>query len=85
MCWGPLRAAPIKSGGTLAQIHEARNELVDSLYGGMLTVMKVQGAVTRVLFIASRDPLAWLGISLVDPAMFDIHLVGVGHRPGNRR
>lgn len=70
--------ATIKSGGTLAQIHEARNELVDSLYGGMLTVMKVQGAVTLVLFIASRDILAWLGISLVDPAMFNIHLVGVG-------
>lgn len=70
--------ATIKSGGTLAQIHEARNELVDSLYGGMLTVMKVQGAVTLVCFIASRDILAWLGISLVDPAMFNIHLVGVG-------
>lgn len=70
--------ATIKSGGTLAQIHGARNELVDSLYGGMLTVMKVQGAVTLVCFIASRDILAWLGISLVDPAMFNIHLVGVG-------
>lgn len=68
----------IKSGGTLAQIHEARSELVDSLYGGMLTVMKVQGAVTLVFSIASRDILAWLGISLVDPALFNIHLVGVG-------
>jgi uncharacterized membrane protein len=68
----------IKSGGTLADIHEARDELVDSLYGGMLTVMKVQGAVTLVFFIVSRDILAWLGISLVDPAMFNVHLVGVG-------
>ena len=68
----------IKSGGTLAQIHAARNELVDSLYGGMLSVMKVQGAVTLVLFMASRDILVWLGISLVAPAMFNIHLVGVG-------
>ncbi|MCJ7800212.1 MAG: exopolysaccharide Pel transporter PelG [Polaromonas sp.] len=68
----------IKSGGTLAQIHEARNELVASLYGGMLMVMKVQGATTLVLFVASRDILAWLGISLVDPAMFNVQLVGVG-------
>lgn len=68
----------IKSGGTLAQIHDARNELVDSLYGGMLMVMKVQGAVTLVLVLASRDILAWMGISLVDPAMFNVHLVGVG-------
>lgn len=69
--------ATIKSGGTLDEIHEAHNKLVDSLYGGMLAVMKVQGAVTLVLFLASRDILVSLGISLVDPAMFNIHLVGV--------
>ena len=68
----------IKSGGTLAQIQKARTELVDALYGGMVTVMKVQGAVTLILFLASQDILKWLGISVVNPAMFNIHLAGVG-------
>lgn len=68
----------IKSGGTLAQIQEARQALVESLQGGMLMVMKVQGAVTLVLLMASHDILAWLGISWVDPTLFKIHLVGVG-------
>jgi uncharacterized membrane protein len=70
--------ATIQSGGTLAQIQEARNELVDSLYSGMRAVMKMQGAVTLVLIIASHDLLAWLGITGVAPALFNIHLLGVG-------
>lgn len=68
----------IQSGGTLAQIQDARLALVESLHGGLIMVMKVQGAVTLVLLMASEDILGWLGISWVDPTMFKIHLIGVG-------
>lgn len=68
----------IQQGGTLAQIQAARHELVESLVQGMVMVLKVQGAVTLVLLLASEDILAWLGISTVDPLMFRIHLLGVG-------
>lgn len=68
----------IESGGTLAQIQAARSELVDSLHGGLVAVMKVQGAVTLVLLLASRDILAWLDMASVDAAMFRLHLIGVG-------
>lgn len=68
----------IQAGGTLAQIQAARSELVESLHGGLVAVMKVQGAVTLVLLLASQDLLAWLDMASVDPAMFRIHLIGVG-------
>ena len=67
----------ITQGGTLAQISQAKQALVDAVRSGMLAILKVQGAVTCLLLLTGQELLAWLGISNVSLSLFNIDLVAV--------
>lgn len=67
----------IVRGGTLAQVTQARQEMVAAVRAGMLVMLKVQGATTCLLLLTGRELLAWLGISGVPLALLNIDLVAV--------
>jgi uncharacterized membrane protein len=67
----------ITRGGTLAQIVDAKRALVDSVRGGMLAMLKVQGATTVVLLIMGEELLAWVGISPMYRPLLNVDLLAV--------
>jgi uncharacterized membrane protein len=69
--------ATIKNGGTLAQIGQARRDMVASVRAGLLAVFKVQGATTIILLVMGGDILAWFDVTTVNRSVLNILLVGV--------
>lgn len=67
----------ILRGGTLAQVGQARQELVDAVRSGMLVMLKVQGTTTCLLLLTGQELLLWLGISKVPLSLLSIDLVAV--------
>lgn len=67
----------ILRGGTLAQVGQARQEMVDAVRSGMLVMLKVQGATTCLLLLTGQELLAWLGISGVPLSVLNIDLAAV--------
>ena len=67
----------ILRGGTLAQVSQARQELVDAVRSGLLVMLKVQGATSCLLLLTGQELLAWLGISGVSVSLLNIDLVAV--------
>jgi uncharacterized membrane protein len=67
----------ITGGGTLAQIREARKNLVDAVRGGMLAILKVQGATTAILLLMGEELLAGFGISPMYQTLLNIDLLAV--------
>jgi len=67
----------ITRDGTLAQVSQAKQELVQAVRAGMLVMLKVQGATTCLLLLTGPELLAWLGISNVSLSLLNIDLVAV--------
>ncbi|MEO5660087.1 MAG: exopolysaccharide Pel transporter PelG [Polaromonas sp.] len=67
----------ITRGGTLAQINEARKEMVQAVRVGMLDMLKVQGATTIVLLMMGEELLIWFGISPTHRALLNVVLLAV--------
>jgi uncharacterized membrane protein len=67
----------ITRGGTLAQIVDAKRALVESVRGGMLAMLKVQGATTIILLIMGEELLAWVGISPMYRPLLNVDLLAV--------
>lgn len=67
----------ITRDGTLAQIMEAKKELVESVRVGMLAMLKIQGATTIVLLVMGEELLRWFGISQTHRALLNIDLLAV--------
>jgi uncharacterized membrane protein len=67
----------ITRGGTLGQIMAARQELVESVRGGLVAIVKVQGATTAILLLMGGELLAWFGISPIYRLLLNIDLLAV--------
>ncbi len=67
----------ITRGGTLAQIMEAKKELVEAVRSGMLAMLKVQGATTLILLLMGEELLMWFGISPMHRPLLNIDLLAV--------
>jgi uncharacterized membrane protein len=67
----------ITRGGTLAQIHLARDRLVQAVQRGLLAVLKVQSITTLVALAASATLLRSLGLSQSYLPLLQVHLTAV--------
>lgn len=67
----------IKNGGSLRELQQAKEALVESVQAGLMTVIKVQGAVTLILLVMAGDILPALGITDMDRRILNLHLIGV--------
>lgn len=67
----------ITRGGTLAQIMEAKKDLIEAVRVGMLTMLKVQGATTIILLMMGRELMLWFGIPPMHRALLVIGLPAV--------
>lgn len=67
----------ITSGGTLAQISEEKDRLVESARGMLFDIVKVQGVTTLVLIAGGEQLLSWFGISPMYQVLLNIDLVAV--------
>jgi uncharacterized membrane protein len=67
----------IKNGGSLRELQKAKAALVESVHAGLITVVKVQGAVTLILVVLAGDILSTLGITDIDRRILTLHLIGV--------
>ena len=67
----------ITRGGTLAQIMAARKELVEAVRGGLVALVKVQGATTAIVLLMGEELLAWFGISPIYRLLLNIDLLAV--------
>jgi uncharacterized membrane protein len=67
----------ILRGGTLAQIIEAKQELVEAVRGGMLALLKVQGATTALLLLMGDELLRVFGISALYRPLLNVDLLAV--------
>ncbi|MDQ3059343.1 MAG: exopolysaccharide Pel transporter PelG [Pseudomonadota bacterium] len=67
----------ITRGGTLEHIRQARKDLVEAVRGGMLAIVKVQGATTVILLLMGQELLAWVGISPMYRTLLNIDLLAV--------
>lgn len=65
----------ITGGGTLSQIEEAKKALTEAVQGGLLAMLKVQGAATLILLTTGDELLAWFGISPIYRPLLNINLV----------
>lgn len=68
--------ARINGGGTLAQIEDARHDLIRTLRTSVVQLMTVQGSVTVALLICADRIGQWLGLGAVQIGIFRITLVG---------
>ncbi|MEO5659260.1 MAG: exopolysaccharide Pel transporter PelG [Polaromonas sp.] len=67
----------ITRGGTLAEIMEAKKNLVEAVRSGMLAMLKVQGATTLILLLMGEELLMWFGISPLSRSLLSIDLLAV--------
>jgi uncharacterized membrane protein len=67
----------VTSGGTLAQIIEAKNSLIISVKTGFLEMLKMQAVATLILLLLGDDILALFGISPLYRPLLNINLVAV--------
>jgi uncharacterized membrane protein len=67
----------IVRGGTLAQVHLARDRLVAAVQRGLLAVLKVQAITTLVALAASATLLRSLGLSQSYLPLLQVHLLAV--------
>ena len=67
----------ITRDGTLAQIMEAKKELVEAVRVGMLAMLKIQGATTIVLLMMGEELLRWFGISPTHRVLLNVGLLAV--------
>lgn len=67
----------ITRGGTLGQVTQAKQELVEAVRSGLLAMLKVQGATTLVLLLLVDELLVWFGISALHRTLLSIDLVAV--------
>lgn len=63
--------------GTLNQIHELKNEMVEALRSGFLLLLKVQGLFTILLILSTDRLLELLNLTSVQAGVFQIVLLGV--------
>jgi uncharacterized membrane protein len=67
----------VNAGGTLSEIIDAKERLVEAARGTLLDILKVQGATTLVLLAAGEHLLARLGMSPMSSVLLSVHLVAV--------
>jgi polysaccharide biosynthesis protein PelG len=63
--------------GTLNQIHELKNDMVDALRSGFVLLIKVQGLFTILMVLSTERLLQYLGLGSVQAGVFQIALLGV--------
>lgn len=68
----------IHSGATLAQIAEAKDEMVDTIRLGLLEIAKIQGLGALFAMIWGPTMLRWLGISPLYQRLLYIDVVAAG-------
>lgn len=67
----------ITGGGTLAQIMEDKDRLVECARRMLLDIVKVQGVTTLILLASGEHLLSWFGISPIYRVLLNIDLVAV--------
>ena len=68
--------ATVRSGGSLQQIRERRNRMVQTVQTGIYELIKIQGVTTLILFVCSERLLTWMDISPLNLPLLYVRLVG---------
>ena len=68
----------VRSGGSLENIEEFRNGMVETVKLGVYEIIKIQTIAVLVLIVAGRSILEWLGISTLYLSLLYVDVVAAG-------
>jgi len=68
----------VRTGGSLEQIEEARNGMVETVRLGIFEIFKIQAIATLCLVVAGESILEWLGISTLYLPLLYIDVIAAG-------
>jgi uncharacterized membrane protein len=68
----------VRSGGSLENIEEFRNGMVETVKLGVYEIVKIQTIAVLVLIVAGRAILEWLGISTLYLSLLYVDVVAAG-------
>lgn len=63
--------------GTLSQIRQIQAQLIESLRGGFMLLLKIQGLLTAVLVLTADKFLPFVGLTATQSGIFQISVIGV--------